>query len=269
MSVPLDSVAPSVSPRRRRASRRLLSAIHRNNLDLTQKALAQHADLAWSDPSTGWTPLELSALRWRPTIASIILSRMSETQVARLRPQALDLLLEQWPSQSSQAGAAVATLDALLAETSLSFLTGRHPWGWLGYAVDMNQPHLASLLVERGAQVDCLGPGGQGLLHLAADLEAEELVEWCLKQGLSCRQMDESGNTPLHIAAQCGNVSMADRLLQAGGPLGLPNHEGHTPLDLASASGQAGHLWQARLREHRLVSALPPPTPFIYSAVRF
>ena len=269
MSVSLDSVAPPVSPRRRRASRRLLSAIHRNNLDLTHKALAQHADLAWADPITGWTPLELSALRWRPTLASIILSRMSDEQVARLRPQALDLLLELWPDQLNQAGAATATLDALLAATSLSFLASRHPWGWLGYAVDMNHPALASLLVDRGGQVNGQGPEGQGLLHLAAKLEAEGMVEWCLAQGLTCRQQDEGGNTPLHIAAQSGNVSMADRLLRAGGPLDLPNHNGQTPLDLAAASGQEGHLWQARLREHRLVRALPQSLLPLHPPVRF
>lgn len=267
MSVSLDSVTSSVSPRRRRASRRLLSAIHRNNLALTQKALAQHADLAWADPSTGWTPLELSALRWRPALAAIILSRMSDGQSQYLRPRALDLLLEQWPAQASQSGAARSTLDALLAGSSLAFIESRHPWGWLGYAVELCNPNLAALLASLGAQVNWLGPSSQNLLHLAVEVEAFSMINWCLGQGMDVNAVDGDGNSPLHIAAQSGSLVLADRLVRAGGWLDMANQEDQTPLDLASSSGKKGDAWQARVRKNRLLDTLPdgfsPPNSYV------
>lgn len=270
MSVSLDFIAPpSISPRRRRASRRLLSAIHRNHLALAYKALAQHADLTWLDPVTGWTPLELAAVRWRPTLISIILSRMPEVASASLRPRALDLLLEQWPAHDTQSAAAQSTLEALLEDTGLRFLESRHPWGWLGYAVEASNPNLANLLVSLGVPVGWEGPEGQSLLHLAVEIEAPMMVNWCLDQGLGVSRVDAEGNTPLHIAAQSGSLGLADLLVQAGSDLNAPNHDGQTPLSLAAFSGREGDEWQARLQKHFLSLALPAPLSSPESFVRF
>ncbi len=70
----------------------------------------------------------------------------------------------------------------------------------LHFACDRGQIAAASLLIEKGAQVDKLDEDGLTPLHYAAACEHPEIVRILLSSGADMNIRDKDGNTPKMIA---------------------------------------------------------------------
>ena len=254
--VSLDSPGPSfTAPRCRRSARRLFAAILKNDYLGAQRALSR-ADLTFAMPSSGQSPLMAAVTARRPSLVRLIGQRLTAVLGDAALPQfaaALACLLQGWPSQSSQAGADHACLDALLHHVAIERLPLPPEGNWLCLALSSNNPVLVQSLVDHGAS-PLRFPEGDSLLHLAVRNEALAIVEWCLASGLSPNLANEEGNTPLHNAVECGNLHLADRLIRAGGNPDALNEQVQTPLSLSPMWGERGGQWAAGIRCLRLKS---------------
>jgi ankyrin repeat protein len=135
------------------------------------------------------------------------------------------------------------------------------------------------LLLQKDADVDCLGDEGQTPLHMAAgrpqqikrscfsnDAKEDDpsspkkssttmedpLVELLFTEGARVNAKDWHGETPLFKSAFAGNVASARVLLQYGANPQMENGQGETALDIAVQYGQEAmvSLLQSALPQH-------------------
>jgi len=95
---------------------------------------------------------------------------------------------------------------------------------------------VARLLIEAGADPNCLDVRGETPLHCAAGTSRTEtdIVDLLLSAGANPNAKGKAGRTPLHYAAEKGCREVIVALLSAGADVGIKDNEGKTPLDLAS-----------------------------------
>lgn len=113
------------------------------------------------------------------------------------------------------------------------------------------------LLVEQGAMVDAVGPGGQTALHLASHEGQIEVVEQLLRLGANLHAVtSEDRLTPLHVAAIGGHTDVAAMLIARGAAVSAKASKGATPLVYAliyshgkTADLLMNHSEEADLRE--------------------
>ncbi|MBX3734768.1 MAG: ankyrin repeat domain-containing protein [Verrucomicrobiae bacterium] len=121
-------------------------------------------------------------------------------------------------------------------------------------AVSKGNLKLATLLLDRGADVNARGNGSETALHVAARSGHRAVAELLIERGAhlndpgSTIQHTDSpgnnlegvsrGNTPLHLAAHHGAPSLVDLLLARGAALEAKNDLGRTPLVIAVVSQQ-------------------------------
>ena len=115
----------------------------------------------------------------------------------------------------------------------------------LDYAAVKNEPEIAQLLLDRGANVRAVNRSGSTALHLAAARGYTAVARLLLDHGASIQALDGSGSTPLEEAAWKGFAEMCALLLDRGALVNALNPEtGKSPLNEAASNG---HLAAARL----------------------
>ena len=87
----------------------------------------------------------------------------------------------------------------------------------------------------RHGRVDIESKSGRGLtaLHKAALRGSTQVVTLLLEKGAEVNCQDPDGWTPLHCAVSVSNPEMVRHLVLSGSSLFTPNDEGYTPLKLA------------------------------------
>ncbi len=162
-------------------------------------------------------------------------------------------------------------------------------------AAASNHLSVASLLLERKADVNGTSPDGDSALHQACQEGHTEMVELLLKHkprvdtwgfrqstplmraaassknALQCVQLllkhgahvnlqaEGSGDTPLHIAAQEGKHELVAALLSKGADANIAGNKGSTALMRASLGGHVEcvrHLLKAKANVHLMASAV-------------
>lgn len=117
----------------------------------------------------------------------------------------------------------------------------------LYYAVAAGKTNTASLLLERGADInhrhaftisaegtELLKMYGDAPIHIVASFNQLETVRFLLDRGADVNLAGKGGDTALHIAARDGHYELALLLLQRGADPNIRNGEGKTPLDVAA-----------------------------------
>ena len=106
---------------------------------------------------------------------------------------------------------------------------------------------LTTLLLDRGADVNSLGPYSETPLHSATRAGRRTVAAELIRRGASLDSRafyggttDTGGNTPLHLAAYDGLPAMVDLLLQSGASISATNKNGMTPLFTAINGNQTG-----------------------------
>jgi ankyrin repeat protein len=78
-------------------------------------------------------------------------------------------------------------------------------------------------LIERGANINATGAGGNTALHYAARRGYEEVVVLLLREGAQANTRDNDGMTPLMWACVNGHLGVVKMLVQHMGGQGLDN----------------------------------------------
>jgi ankyrin repeat protein len=99
----------------------------------------------------------------------------------------------------------------LADDPALVHALGVHDMPILLFAAVGNQPEIATLLVERGADVNA-GAGGNTALHGAAFANRPEMIGWLLEHGADTGALNYEGKTALQVAQEAGFSSVADAL---------------------------------------------------------
>lgn len=111
------------------------------------------------------------------------------------------------------------------------------PDDYLRLAVEMNNPEMVRLFLERGADPNRISRGEPSLLYVAVANENEEMVKLLLDQDFranpNLRNQDEPGQTPLLKAIQKGDPEIITLLLMHGADPNLSNSWGESPLAMA------------------------------------
>ncbi|KZS21164.1 Rabankyrin-5 [Daphnia magna] len=173
---------------------------------------------------------------------------LNRENLAPLSAQSLYRLLEEHSSHPLQAAVRlgredVVFLDLIKYTQQLPVrLNTVDPKGdiALDIALHLRYESLALCLVQHGANVDCVDPTGQRLLHKAILRKDEFACNFLLKHGaLPTAVLSDSGYSPLHLLADWKSDTVAEvsRLLlkQGSGPNAVAE-DGSTPLHLAVRS---------------------------------
>ena len=124
---------------------------------------------------------------------------------------------------------------------------GQTPLYW---ACESDDPSLAQVLLDNGADVNAAESFGFSPLHLAAYLGHENLTRTLINAGAAVTLTNNEGSTPLHLAAKQNHVGVA-QVLVASGKVDLlaKDLEGFTPIQLCEKGSECFDLLRDRLLE--------------------
>ena len=101
------------------------------------------------------------------------------------------------------------------------------------------RPDIASLLIDRGADVNAADAGKKSTpLHVACTNGHVSVVCVLMDRGAAISATDRSGWTPLHEACFRGRLEIARLLVDRGADVRCANACGNTPLHLACCTGR-------------------------------
>lgn len=133
-----------------------------------------------------------------------------------------------------------------------SFSSARNDQGQtpLYWACESDDPYLAQVLIDNGADVDATESFGYSPLHLAAFLGHENLTRTLINANASLTGGNNEGSTPLHLAAKQGHASVV-RLIVASGKADVlaKDHEGQTPIQLCEKDSETFNILRDCLLE--------------------
>ena len=107
----------------------------------------------------------------------------------------------------------------------------------LHLASQSGHTHVASLLIDLGAEINAVNSSQQTPLHLACNGRQLEMVALLVERGADVVAQDKTGQTALHVACERGEVEMATLLLQHNAVIHTHNKAGHTPFVVACLQG--------------------------------
>ncbi|KAJ3045658.1 hypothetical protein HDV00_007784 [Rhizophlyctis rosea] len=112
------------------------------------------------------------------------------------------------------------------ANVNLIDTAGKSPLHW---AADNGHADICMLLLDHGANVDSATPNGSTPLHVATLKGHLPIVKILISNGASVTALGPAG-TPLHLAARCDHLPIAEYLLDAGAPIEALGVIKETPL---------------------------------------
>jgi ankyrin repeat protein len=128
-----------------------------------------------------------------------------------------------------------ATVEAMLTnDPGLVAAHDANGFTALHGAAGQDEPELAELLIDRGADVSAKNDMDMTPLHIA---QYASVVEVLVRRGANVNARAQNGWTPLHVQAQegedTGAVEVMEALLQAGADPNVTDDKGYTPLTIA------------------------------------
>ena len=96
---------------------------------------------------------------------------------------------------------------------------------------------VANYLMDHGADVHALNPGGESMLHAAAAGGDPSLVRRVLALGVPAQSQNELLETPLHVAVWKNALEIVDVLVAAGADVNARMAFDETPLHIAAEHG--------------------------------
>lgn len=148
-----------------------------------------------------------------------------------------------------------AESDADLLISNLTDPAGQTP---LYLAALKGSESMLQLLLNHGAEMNCVDSYGQTCLHLCASSGNKKCMAFILDHGgdILLESRDTNGNTPLHFAAYSGHLDCVRLLLESAADVNQRNNSGQTPYTIASLRGhhQIGLLLLEYKDHHNSVS---------------
>ncbi|WP_424947182.1 ankyrin repeat domain-containing protein [Candidatus Spongiihabitans sp.] len=120
-------------------------------------------------------------------------------------------------------------------------LFGRNYDGWhrdgdtpLHYAAANDADKIATLLIQKGADINAKNGPGDTPLHFTAWNDAGKVAALLIKKSADINAKNKYGETPLHGAARDDAGKVAALLIQKGADINAKNDDGATPLHLTA-----------------------------------
>jgi ankyrin repeat protein len=201
----------------------LFEAIEAGDVARVDAILDEDPSLAFSRDASGVSALMRARYRFDKALTESVKRRVDTLDVFEAASfgevDRLTELLEDEPS--------------LVSDYSGDGFTALH------FAAFFGRPDAASLLIERGAEVDAFGRGWMTgtAIHSAVSRKHAELVGILLEAGANPNVRQSAGWTPLHAAAMNGDLASVELLLASGADAAATNEEGRSVADLANESG--------------------------------
>ena len=101
------------------------------------------------------------------------------------------------------------------------------------------------MLLDHGAELECVDQWGRTALHVAAYENAEEGLTALLEAGASVHAIDAAGETPLHQAARVDSEQAVRMLLEAKANPNVRNRVGKTSSEVALPNSASQHILAA------------------------
>jgi ankyrin repeat protein len=205
----------------------LLFASKYRNLPLMRLLVDAGADVNYSEPGTGITPLHEACSRNRYEVASFLIEKGANVNASEgsrygtplhaaatyFRKKICELLLRN--------GARIDSKDDL-GDTPLLVVPSSRE------AI----PTILTLL-NKGADINAKNDRGVVLLHTAAGKGDPSFVRFLIDNHANINIIDDAGQSPLHYAVKMGNVKNANTLVQRGADVTIIDNYGQTARDLA------------------------------------
>lgn len=129
----------------------------------------------------------------------------------------------------------------------------------LSYAIEHNQAHIVSILVEAGAKDLKQNAHGHNLLHLAAQQHNGAMLETLLpKMHKQVNQKDKKGETPLFHAIRSGKLRHVIEILKFNPDLTVRNKAGQSLLDIANEQSNLD-LYEVVYKAEKVQQKQPKP----------
>jgi len=102
-----------------------------------------------------------------------------------------------------------------------------------------DRPAVATLLIDKGSQVNLKDANGMSSLHAAVIMGGADTAKVLVGKGADINIRDATGRTPLHVAAATDQTSMLELLLERGANAVARDRGGLTAASLALENGHA------------------------------
>ncbi|EEP79601.1 conserved hypothetical protein [Uncinocarpus reesii 1704] len=96
---------------------------------------------------------------------------------------------------------------------------------------------IIDMLLEKGADVNCLNDFGSTPLHFACDFPLPEVAKILLERGANTSIKNKQGRTPLNQEYALKSYEIVEMLIQAGADLEILDNNGYSPLIKAAYLG--------------------------------
>ena len=93
-------------------------------------------------------------------------------------------------------------------------------------------------LVQRGVDLNAVGPDGSTALHWAAESDKLEVAEILIRGGANVKLANRYQATPLSLACTNGNAAMIDLFVNGGADVNEASADGETALMIAARTGR-------------------------------
>ena len=211
------------------APMRLHFAINSGQLAKVEHLIESGVDLNFAAPSNGQTPLILSVLTGRVSIATALVKAGADVSIAektswRRRPLQL----------AARAGHTALVADMLCRSPGEVHTVDAMLFTSLHYAAVRGHVDVVRLLVDAGAVLDAADDRGRTPLFRAAEFGRASVVQLLVDCGAQLDWVDAFGWTALYQSTLCGQRDMVEHLLRLGAD--VDGAEGESPL-LAAAGG--------------------------------
>lgn len=103
----------------------------------------------------------------------------------------------------------------------------------LHYATTPHSTATASILIEKGANVDALDGDGKTPLHYASEDHNVAIARLLIENGANLNTLDSDQTAPLHHAVKKNNLAVARLLIEKGAVVDLPYNDGRSLLRTA------------------------------------
>lgn len=203
----------------------LHEAVKKGDLVVVQQTIAVQPDLLDATNDAGQSAFLLAKYYRQEEVARYLLG---------LGPK-LDIF------NAAVAGQTSLVLDYLAHDQALLHAHSTDGWTPLHLAAFFGQPELATVLIDRGAEVDARSTNAMKNtpLHAAAAGGQTAAVRLLLQRGANPNARQEGGWTALHGAAQSGNREMVEVLLAHNADPTLRADNNQSALDFALLKGHA------------------------------
>jgi len=125
---------------------------------------------------------------------------------------------------------------------------------WWGTSCDKGYLDIATLLIEKGCNINEKDNDGYTPLHIACNKGNLDMVKLLIEKGCNINEKNNNGNTPLHTACYKRHLDIVTLLIEKGCIVNIKSKGGETPLMfLLSPNNEIKKLLFKEIKKEKLI----------------